>query len=338
MDFVRGAAILGVVLYHLIWDLRLFQFTRHDPIFDPLWLAFAKVLLASFLLLAGVSLVLAHRDRIHWRPFWKRFGILLGAALLVTVGTYIAFPDGYVYFGILHALAVFSLIGVFFVRAPMWLVIGLGVFFIAAPFGFHSDFFNSRWTSWIGFWTVEPYTQDLVPLFPGQGFVLLGIALVRIMLSQKLGVRILGLRSKRLWYRFFEKAGRWSLIIYMVHQPILFGILTPLANWLQPGKVDVAVQAEIFQSNCLNYCVNPVDDGTPTRGADTARCLAYCSCATEQMVQNNLFAVATSAEMNAQQSAAFDAIPRLCQAMAGAGASDGGNGEGEMPAPDDSGS
>ena len=315
VDFVRGAAILGVVLYHLIWDLRLFQFTRHDPVFDPIWLAFAKILLASFLLLAGISLVLAHRDRIHWRPFWKRVGILAAAALVVSVGTYIEFPDGYVYFGILHALALFSLIGVFFVRAPMWLVLSLAVFFIAMPFGFHADFFNSRWTSWIGFWTVEPYTQDLVPLFPGQGFVLLGIAFVRLMLAWETGRSLLSWGTGRRWFRFFEKAGRWSLIIYLVHQPVLFGILTPLANWLQPGKVDETAQAEIFQSNCLAFCTRPEETEHSSRGADSANCIAYCSCATQMMLDNHLFDVATSEQLSAQQSSIFNAISRLCQAM-----------------------
>lgn len=307
IDGVRGLAIIGVVIYHLVWDLRFYQFTSYDPVFDPIWLGFAKVLLASFLLLAGVSLVLAHGQETHWRAFWKRFGILAGAALAVSIGTYLAFSDGFVYFGILHALALFSLIGVFFVRANIWLVLALAVVFLGASFVFQSAAFNPKYLTWIGFWTVEPYTQDLVPMFPGLGFVLAGIVLMRGVLAWETGAKALAWCSDGWWFKALTKVGRWSLIIYLVHQPILFGIIVPLSNWLEPGKITVEEQAQIFHGNCVAFCTDPAD------GVGT--CEAYCSCATEMMADNDLLDVRAASELSAQQSLIYEAIPRMCQAM-----------------------
>ncbi|HHB82876.1 MAG TPA: DUF1624 domain-containing protein, partial [Devosia sp.] len=77
IDFIRGAAIIGVVIYHFIWDLRLFRFVVTDPAYDIVWMVSQKILFSSFLMLAGVSLVLAHGNGIDWRGFWKRFLILM---------------------------------------------------------------------------------------------------------------------------------------------------------------------------------------------------------------------------------------------------------------------
>lgn len=327
IDAVRGIAIIGVVIYHLVWDLRQFQFTSYDAVFDPIWMAFAKVLLASFLMLAGVSLVLAHGENIRWRGFFKRFGILAAMAILVSIGTYLAFPDGFVYFGILHALALFSLIGLLFVRAPLWLVAVLAVLIFIAPYFIQSDFFNAKYTSWIGFWTLEPYTQDLVPVFPGLGISLTGIVLIRLVLGWPAGKKALGFASNGWLFRALVKAGRWSLIIYMVHQPILFGVLTPLANWLQPGaqvinQTDATLlppeeQIVLFHQNCVAFCISPLTsaDGM-TAEADTKQCESYCSCAGEMMAENNMFSVNNIGDLTPQQSTIFNAIPTICRAMA----------------------
>lgn len=334
IDLARGVAIIGVVIYHFVWDLRQFQFTTYNGVFDPLWMAFAKFLLAIFLMLAGVSLVLAHGESIRWRGFWKRFGILAAMAVFVSIGTYMAFPDGFVYFGILHALALFSLIGLLFVRAPLWLVALLAVSIFMAPYFIQSDFFNAKYTSWIGFWTIEPYTQDLVPLFPGLGISLAGIVLIRLVLNWPAGKKALSFVSNGWLFGALVKAGRWSLIIYMVHQPILFGVLTPLANWMQPGvtvssqdrNVDVSFgdivapspeeQAVQFQQNCVAFCISPLaaQDGT-TAQDDKARCEAYCSCAGEMMAENDMFSVSNIEDLTPQQATIYNAIPTMCRAM-----------------------
>jgi uncharacterized membrane protein len=325
IDVVRGLAIIGVVLYHFIWDLRFLQFMGPNPTLDVVWLWFARVLQVTFFALTGISLVLAHASGFHWPAFWKRFGIIGGAALLVTVGTYFAFGESFVYFGMLHALAILSVMALPFVRAPIWLVIVAAIVSIWVPFIYQNEIFNSRILSWIGFWTIPPYTQDLQSIFPGLGYVLAGVAAMRLVYALNWSDFLARLTSSGWLVRFLVRAGRWSLVIYLVHQPIMLSVLVPLANWLQPGQALVAQnkaeQQEIFYNTCLgayaNYQQNQNGEGEQNDAIGVAvQANAYCTCAAEIMAENDLFGVRTVEELTPQQSTIYGAIPQLCQAMA----------------------
>src|SRR5690606_12168313 len=99
-------------------------------------------ILSSFLLLVGAGLVLAHGEAIRWAAFWRRFGVLVASALAVTLGTWWMFPDYFVYFGILHAIAAFSLLALAFLRLPTAALLAAALVFILPPLiltfpGFH---------------------------------------------------------------------------------------------------------------------------------------------------------------------------------------------------------
>jgi len=319
IDVVRGLAIIGVVLYHLIWDLRFLQFTTPNLTFDIVWLWLARVLQVTFFALTGISLVLAHANGFRWPAFWKRFLIIAAAALLVTAGTYLLFGEGFVYFGMLHALAVLSVLALPFIRAPLWLVIGAAAAAIGTPFVYQNDMFNTRALSWIGFWTSPPYTQDLQSIFPGLGYVLAGVAVMRIVINLRLTTGLERIKSSGKSFHGLVRAGRWSLVIYLVHQPILLGVLYPLAMVMQPGAGRIAqVQAqqkEIFRDSCFTYYSKSLPaGGDAVAGAIQAN--SYCSCAADIMAENNLFGVQSVDDLSAQQRTVYGAIPQLCQAMA----------------------
>ncbi len=321
IDVARGLAIIGVVIYHFVWDLRFLQFTGPDATLDFIWLWLARVLQVTFLSLTGVSLVLAHGAGMRWPAFWKRFSIIAAAALFVSVGTYIAFQEGFVYFGILHAIALFSLMAVPFLRAPLWLVIGVAVTFMSVPFIWQNEMFNARALSWIGFWTAPPYTQDLQPIFPGFGYTLAGIAVMRIILLAGWSERLERLKSTGRTYKELVLAGRWSLVIYLVHQPIMLSVLVPLANWLEPGQVAIAPVAQtraeqraVFYGSCVQF-YNSSQGESDDPVADQIRADAYCSCAADIMDENDLLGVLRVEDLTPQQSTIYGAIPVLCQAM-----------------------
>ena len=315
IDVVRGLGIIGVVVYHFVWDLRFLQFTTTSPGFDLVWLWLARVLQVTFMSLAGVSLVLAHHNGIVWRSFWKRLAIIFGAAMLVTAGTFVAFGEGFVYFGILHAIAVFSVMALPFLRAPLWLVVMVALVFMSAPFIYQNEIFNARVLSWIGFWTQQPYTQDLQSIFPGFGYTLAGLAFMRIVLKLNLGEKLEAIKSNGFTFRALVKAGRWSLIIYMVHQPIMLSVLYPLALVVQPGAAQLrAEQKQIFYSNCMDFAVNPFveEEGAIAAVEENARAQAYCSCAVDIMDENDLFDVRSVDDLTPQQRTVYGAIPQLC--------------------------
>ena len=118
LDLIRGLAIIMMIAFHFIYDLNSFGFTQ-IPLFTH-WLGIAWRCLIVFLFLSavGISLVLAHKDHLKFKKFLKRIFYLGLAALLVSAGTFVMFPDGWVYFGILHLIWTSSLIAILFVNHP----------------------------------------------------------------------------------------------------------------------------------------------------------------------------------------------------------------------------
>ncbi len=318
IDVVRGVAIAGVVIYHLVWDLRFLQFTTTDPTFDVMWLWLARVLQVTFFSLTGISLVLAHKGAIRWPAFWKRFLIIAGAALLVTAGTYLVFGEGFVYFGMLHALAVLSVMALPFLRAPLWLVITAAAAAIGLPFIYQNEIFNVRYLSWIGFWTSPPYTEDLQSIFPGLGYVLAGVVLMRIVLDLGWSDGLERIKSSGKPFGAMVRAGRWSLVIYLVHQPLLLGVLYPMSLVIKPGAARVAQiaaqQKEAFYNSCVTYYSNSLPKGGDAI-AGQIKANGYCSCAADIMEENNLLGVQSEKDLTAQQQAVYASIPKLCQAL-----------------------
>ena len=220
LDALRGVAILAMIGYHFSFDLRHFGLTRWDFYRDPFWLNARTLILSSFLLIAGVSLVLADRNHASPARFWRHVGTIGACALIVSAASYAVFPASWIWFGVLHAIAVSLLLARPVVRRPVVaLVIGAGV--IAAGNLYTNALFDSRALGWIGFMTAKPRTEDYVPLFPWTGVLLLGIAT--------------GHALARRQFRPIDWAGqlpRWvawlgqhSLAVYMLHQPLLLGAL-----------------------------------------------------------------------------------------------------------------
>jgi len=220
IDTLRGLAIVAMIAYHFTFDLRYFGVVRADFENDPFWLGARAAIVSSFLLLVGVSLHLARQFNVPTARFARRVAIIALCALVATIGSYAIFPERFIYFGILHCIAVASVIARPLAGRPM-LALALGVAAIVAGLVVSHPFFDTRATSWVGFNTVKPATEDFVPLFPWIGVVLLGIALGHELVRRDyLPVAPLARAPQVLRW-----LGRHSLAVYMVHQPILLGVL-----------------------------------------------------------------------------------------------------------------
>lgn len=308
LDILRGVAILAMAVFHIGWDLYYFGYSNVDVTSELGWVVFQKSILTSFLLLVGASLVLAHGQGIRWRQFWRRFAVLVAAALLVTAGTYWMFPDYFVFFGVLHAIALFSLIGLAFLRLNPWLTATIGALVIGANFAYTNTAFATRELGWIGFWPTSPPTSDVVPIFPWLGVVLLGIAGMRLILASPLADRLAGIRSDEPVARGLAWIGRWSLPIYVLHQPLIIGLIWGF-SMIQPPTVMPPVQSvsEGFVTSCQQSCA--------ASGSSAARCERYCNCALEQVDQSDMWAAVASTDPTAEQLAALNSVAKLCTAM-----------------------
>ena len=222
IDAVRGFAILLMITYHFSFDLNYHGWIHQDFNNQPFWLVARTCIVSLFLLLVGVSLVL-NKQRPSSNSFWKRQAKLLVACVAVTLGSYMMFPDSFIFFGILHFILLASLAGRWCSRfdfsnlAASLLVLLLGL-------SYSNTIFNSPPLQWIGFMTHKPYTEDYVPFFPWFGVVLFGIFLGKRLVANRAPLWLTDYQPGR-FAQPLTLAGRHSLAIYLLHQPILLGIL-----------------------------------------------------------------------------------------------------------------
>lgn len=223
LDIWKGVAIAGVVVFHFAWDLEAFGLAPRGMTLRPEWVYFARSLAGSFMLLVGMSLFLAHNRTIRWAAFTRRLAVLVAAALTISMLTYFITPDAFIYFGILHSIAVSSVLGLLFVRVPPPLTAAFGVIVLFGRGVLSSDFFNAPVWYWTGLSTIIPPSNDYEPMFPWFGLVLLGIAAAKAAAQTGLLQKLGRLRVEQPPLAFVSRTGRHTLMIYLLHQPILFG-------------------------------------------------------------------------------------------------------------------
>lgn len=232
LDIWKGLAIIGVIIFHFAWDLEAFGLAPRGMTFRPEWVFFARSLAGSFMLLVGISLFLSHCNAIRWRSFARRLVLILTAALAISVLTYFVTPEAFIYFGILHSIAVSSLLGLIFLRLPPSITALFGIVFLVGRSILSSSSFNTPLWYWTGLSTAYPPSSDYVPIFPWFGLVLLGMAFAKALAQRGLLERLGRLQFDRPSIGFVRGTGRHTLAIYLLHQPILFGGLYLVFNVL----------------------------------------------------------------------------------------------------------
>ncbi|MBI4275714.1 MAG: DUF1624 domain-containing protein [Rhizobiales bacterium] len=225
IDALRGAALAAMAIYHFAWDLGFFALADLGVDENPLWTMFARVTAASFLVLVGVSLVLAHGERIKGWAFARRLTMVVAAALAITLASAITDPEGLIVFGILHSIAVSSVLGLVFLRMPIWIVIGVAATCIAAPHFLTSPAFDAPGWLWLGLAREPQPSNDYVPLLPWFAAVLAGIAVARLLRERAATAAWARWQPNAAAARLLAFTGRHSLIVYLAHQPLLMGVL-----------------------------------------------------------------------------------------------------------------
>lgn len=224
IDALRGLAIAMMFVFHFSFDLVYFGYSQQDFYRDPFWLNFRTVIVSTFLSVMGISLYLAHHQGFKRRQYLRRLAYLGLCAALVSISSYVMFPRGVIFFGILHFITVASVLGLFFLRT-YWLNLVLGIGLILAGSLISYRLFDHPALQWLGMMTHKPITEDYVPLLPWFGVVLLGMFAANWAYTKGHLARIWQWQGKDALSRGLRFAGRHSLLIYMLHQPIFIGSL-----------------------------------------------------------------------------------------------------------------
>lgn len=277
IDVARGLAILAMIVYHFSWDLSFLQLIETNILQVPAWRWFARGIAGSFLLLSGLGLVLAHAKGLNGRAFLKRLIKVGGAALAVTVATYFAFPESYIFFGILHCIAVSGVLALPFLRLHPIVTLAAAALCLVAPHVLTSPALDTPWLDWLGLGAADPVTNDYVPIFPWFGLALIGVATGRVLLARQGIMSLTGWRSRDRLSGVLIWAGRKSLPIYLTHQIILLGILYGVLQIVGPNRL---AEAQPFMVQCQASCL---------QNAQPQTCRALCSCTVETLRQSGLW-------------------------------------------------
>ncbi|WP_114390953.1 heparan-alpha-glucosaminide N-acetyltransferase [Notoacmeibacter marinus] len=275
IDVARTVALIAMAIYHFSWDLAIFGYAEADLPQQPGMIIFARCIAGSFIFLAGVSLILAHDGDIRWPAFWKRLLQIALAALAVTIATFFAFPETYIFFGILHLIAAASLLGLLFLRFQWLTMIAIGALIVALPQMFRSEAFNAGPLLWLGLADAPPRSNDYVPLFPWFGIFLFGMAFARIGRERHWFERLAATRFDTALPGWLAFPGRHSLIVYLVHQPILLGLV-----WLAATIAPPAITLDDVRAPCERSCLAQAGDAT--------FCTKYCGCILGAMQREGL--------------------------------------------------
>ncbi len=230
VDFLRGMAIVLMVLFHLVFDLNYFGVCKVE-ISSGFWFYLARFTASIFLLLVGVSLTLSHSrarllgqiDRFRYR-LMKRGLWIFSLAMGVTLVTYLFMGRGFIVFGVLHLISVSLLLAYPFLRLHGVNFL-FGLSFILAGLFLQSLSVDFPWLLWLGLAPMDFRSVDYFPLLPWFGVILIGVAFGDLFYrgySRRIPVPDLAGSSLIRWLAFL---GRNSLAIYLAHQPVIIGLM-----------------------------------------------------------------------------------------------------------------
>jgi uncharacterized membrane protein len=223
LDALRGAAIVWMAVFHFCFDLNHFGFIHQKFYTDPFWTWQRACIVTLFMLCVGAGQAIAQHQGQGWPRFWRRWAQIAVCALLVSIGSWWMFPRSYISFGVLHGIAVMLIVVRLTGSWGRWLV-PLGLIAMLLPHWalVQHPFFDTRATNWVGLVTRKPVTEDYAPLLPWLGVMWWGMAGGQWLLAHR---RHWVAGAVARWLRPLAVLGRWSLSFYMVHQPVLIGLL-----------------------------------------------------------------------------------------------------------------
>lgn len=223
IDFLRGNAVLLMILFHFVYNLRMFFGFDNIQISNGFWYYEGRITATLFMLLVGISTVLVC-ERYGFRHRKKNVtrGLqLLGIGFLLSYITWLYDPSMMIHFGMLHFLGISIIISSLFVDYEYH-----ALFFAMAILGLTvqyqgTEINNLAWLP-IGFPPVDYHSFDYYPMLPHLAIPLFGVFLGNQLYRQ--GESRMPVPEE--WEKnFVSVIGRHSLMVYLLHQPLMLVLM-----------------------------------------------------------------------------------------------------------------
>jgi uncharacterized membrane protein len=242
IDLMRGLAIVLMVVFHLLYDLNYFLGYGFD-LNSGLWMYVGRSAAILFILLSGISLSLSYSRNVKMQntgqnlylKYLKRGCRIFSWGILITFMTWLFLRKGVIVFGILHFIGVSIILAYPFLRFRNINNLLIGVVIILLGLYLGNFTVDSSWLLWLGLRPHEFYTLDYFPVFPWLGVTLIGISTGNFLYhdyTRRFNIREI---SGYLPVRLGCMLGKRSLFIYLIHQPVLIGLL------YLPGFSDIGI-------------------------------------------------------------------------------------------------
>lgn len=232
LDILRGMSVISMIFYHAMWDIVNIFGVRADWFYSPMSVVWQHSIRWGFVLLSGFCWSMG-KNKV------KRALIVLAASVIISIVTAVFMPQNFILFGVLSfigtAMLLTVLINRFFKKInPYMGMLCCAVLFIflfsvndkavgiwnIKLFSLPAWLYRNYFTAYLGFPPDDFYSPDYVPVFPWIFMFWMGYFLYHIFKRKCLLNHLSYFRIKPMEY-----IGRNSLIIYMVHQPIVYVIL-----------------------------------------------------------------------------------------------------------------
>ena len=213
IDVLRAVAIVLMVLFHFVYDLKEFAGVSIDYQ-SPFWFFIGKASALLFIFISGLS------SGFSRSPVRRGLKVLF-YGMGITVVTYLFIKDEYVRFGILHFLGVSMILSPLLFRLPSWTLWGLTGTSAVLGFWFKEQLVNTSLMLPFGLMYEGFGSIDYYPLFPYLAATILGVLAYRYFYAQRTEP-LFPFRLNSSWIKWLS---RNSLGIYLLHQPILLGII-----------------------------------------------------------------------------------------------------------------
>lgn len=222
IDFIRGIAILLMIIQHVFLSLNVFN--KYDfNVMTGILGFFSSISRNLFIILFGISLFLSYKNdkKNFYKKQFKRFIILLVSSLIITILSYFVDNNNYIHFGILHFMALSLFIILLIIHNKYLIYVSFILSYLSSFMQNCIDCFDYN--------NLSQFIMNIVGIFPyyKSSFdhfslnkwlykIIFGIIIGKHVNLKKIDIK------NNLYISSISKIGEKSLIIYLAHLPILY--------------------------------------------------------------------------------------------------------------------